>query len=53
MQCALRDLRGIIVKGVASDISLKWIKDVMPFVRAEDQQRWVEGFSFGGSEMST
>jgi len=36
------------LKGLAPDISLKWIKEVMPFVRAEDQQRWVEGFRLAG-----
>ena len=42
-RAALRTL-----KGLAPDISLEWIKEVMPFVRAEDQQRWVEGFHFAG-----
>jgi len=36
------------LQGLAPDISLKWIKEVMPFVRADDQQRWVEGFRLAG-----
>ena len=38
------------LKSLAPDISLKWIKEVMPFVRTEDQQRWVEGFRLAGLE---
>lgn len=36
------------LKGLVPEISLKWIETVEPFVRTEDQQRWVEGFRLAG-----
>ena len=36
------------LKGLVPELSLAWIKEVMPFVRAEDQQRWIEGFRLAG-----
>lgn len=38
------------LKGLIPHISLKWLKEVMPYVRSEDQQRYVEGFRLAGLE---
>lgn len=36
------------LKTLVPDISLKLIKEMMPFVRADEQQRWLEGFRLSG-----
>jgi tetratricopeptide (TPR) repeat protein len=36
------------VKRLQPDISLKWIEEWVPFVRAEDRRKYVEGFRLAG-----
>ena len=56
VNCALageiEDARAALqtLKGLLPHISLKSIKEVMPYVRTEDQQRYVEGFRLAGLE---
>jgi hypothetical protein len=44
-RAALRTLKILV-----PDISLKRIREVMPYVRTEDQQKWLEGFRLAGLE---
>jgi tetratricopeptide (TPR) repeat protein len=38
------------LKRFVPDISLQWIREVVPYVRAEDRQRYLEGFQLAGLE---
>src|SRR5262249_40958142 len=38
------------VKHLQPDISIKWIEECLPFVRAEDRQKYTEGFRLVGLE---
>ena len=38
------------LKGLVPDISLQWIREVVPYVRAEDRERYLEGFRLAGLE---
>jgi TolB-like protein/Tfp pilus assembly protein PilF len=38
------------LKTLIPHISVKWIEEVMPYVRTEDQRRYVEGFRLAGLE---
>jgi len=38
------------LKRLQPDLSLRWIKEELPYVRAEDQQRYLEGFRLAGLE---
>jgi adenylate cyclase len=38
------------LKTLIPHISVKWIKEIMPYVRTEDQQRYIEGFRLAGLE---
>jgi adenylate cyclase len=38
------------VKRLHPDISLKWIKEVLPYVRTDDQQRYTQAFRLAGLE---
>jgi adenylate cyclase len=37
-----------IVKRLQPDVSLRWISEWVPFVRAEDRRKYVEGFRLAG-----
>lgn len=39
-----------MLKTLIPHISVKWIEEVMPYVRTEDQRRYVEGFRLAGLE---
>jgi hypothetical protein len=37
-----------ILKGLQPELSLKWIEEWVPYRRAEDRQKFIEGFRLAG-----
>ena len=40
------------LKRLVPEITLAWVRDVIPYVREEDRKKYLEGFLLSGLELS-
>ena len=42
------EVLGLLKQRFLPDLTLKWIDDELPYVRADDRQRYLQGFRLAG-----